>query len=86
MDLKEQRTFIRELRDAAEKMNREDLNDFRMFQKRDKDDEELDLLSQRRLEELHGKYVVRKSPKDIDSLLKKYARQVKDFGPDRPDG
>jgi len=85
MNRKEQRTLLAELRDAMDKMSREELDDFRMFRERDKDDEDLDLISQRRLEQLHTKYAVKKSPKDIDALLKKYSRQVDDFGPDRSD-
>ena len=85
MNRKEQRTLLGELRDVMDKMSREDVDDFRMFLKREKDDEELDLIAQRRLEQLHGKYVVKKSLKDIDALLRKYSRQADDFGPDRSD-
>jgi hypothetical protein len=48
-----------------------------MFVKRDKDDEELDSLSFRKLEEMHKRYVVRKTKKDIEEMLKKYSADLK---------
>ena len=56
----EQHEMIIELREYARKMNRYDQEDFEMFAKRDKDDEDLDTLSQKRLMQLHDLYVVRK--------------------------
>ena len=43
--------------DYLHKMQGSDLDDFEMMRKRDRDDEELDLLSRRRLTELYIKYV-----------------------------
>ena len=77
----EVKPLLEDLRDFESRMTKEDQFDFQMLQKRDKDDEEFDRLSVRRIEELHKKYVVKKMVKDIDSLLKKYSKQVKDFGP-----
>jgi len=81
MDREDVHTLIQDLREFEAKMQSNDLFDFQMLKKRDLDDEELDRLSRRRLEELHKKYVVRKIVKDIDEMLKKYSQQVKDFGP-----
>jgi hypothetical protein len=81
VDRKDQHRLIVELTEVAGRLSREDSYDLAMFKKRDADDEDLDLPSQRRLEELHGRYVKKSSPTDIDSILKKYSRQVKDFGP-----
>jgi len=53
--------MIVELQEYARKMNRYDQEDFDMYVKRDKDDEDLDTLSQKRLLQLHELYVVRKS-------------------------
>jgi len=77
---KEQDSVISELRDVAAKMSNDDGYDFKMLSKRSADGEELDQLAQRRLGELHRKYVVKGGQKDIDQLLKKYSAQVKDFG------
>lgn len=52
----EQHRMIVELMDFQRKMGRYDLEDFEMFVKRDKDDEDLDLRSQRRLTQLYEKY------------------------------
>lgn len=73
--------LLNDLREFESKMSRDDLYDFQMLQKRQKDNEEFDRLSHRRLEELHKKYVVKKMVKEIDQLLKKYSKQVKEFGP-----
>ena len=83
-------TLLEELKDCESAMTKEDSFDFQMLRKRMQDGEEFDRLATRRAEELHKKYVVKKIVKDIDSLLKKYSKQVKDFGPGKdqepPDG
>lgn len=56
----EQHRMISELKDHVRKMNRYDQQEYEMFAKRDKDDEDLDSLSQKRLMQLHSQYVVRK--------------------------
>jgi len=54
----EQHKMIVELRDYELKMSRNDQEEFDMFVKRDKDDESLDTLSQKRLLQLYDLYVV----------------------------
>jgi hypothetical protein len=56
----EQHAMIVELMDYARKMGRYDQEEFEMYVKRDKDDEDLDGISQRRLVQLHGKYLPQK--------------------------
>jgi hypothetical protein len=56
----EQHAMIVELMDFERKMGREDQELFRMFVKRDKDDEDLDLISGKKLAAMHEHYVVRK--------------------------
>ncbi len=53
----EQHRMIVELMDYAPKMKRYDQEDFAMFVKRDKDDEDLDLMSQKKLMSLYAQYV-----------------------------
>jgi hypothetical protein len=53
----EQKSMIRDLKDYVWKMSRYDNEEFQMFVKRDKDDEDLDTLSQRRLQELYDTYI-----------------------------
>jgi hypothetical protein len=52
--------MILELRDVVHTMTRDEEETFSMFVKRDKDDEDLDVISQKQLEAMYGKYVVRK--------------------------
>jgi hypothetical protein len=52
----EQRKLIEALKYKAGKMLSKDKYDYEMFVKRDKDDEDLDSLSMRRLRELLEKY------------------------------
>ena len=60
----EQHKLIDELRDLARYMKGRDAFDFEMFVKRDKDDEDLDELSQQRLESLYETYrKMRSKPK-----------------------
>jgi len=53
----EQHTMIETLREYANKMKGRDLDEYEMMRKRDRDDEELDDLSRRRLMDLYVKYV-----------------------------
>lgn len=75
MTRSEQHQLIQRLRDFSSLMKGKDLYDYEMFLKRDRDDEDLDALSVRRLEELHERYVPKKTKKDLDALLKKYASE-----------
>jgi hypothetical protein len=70
MRIIEQHKLIRELKDYLPKMTSSDRYDFEMFQKRDKDDEELDALSTAKLEAMQKGYIVRKTKQDIDALFK----------------
>jgi hypothetical protein len=56
----EQHKMIVELRDYSRKMSRYDQEDFDMFVRRDKDDEDLDTLSQKRLTQMYDLYFIRK--------------------------
>lgn len=71
MKIIEQHKLTNELKEHVAKMSSEDRFDFEMFQKRDKDDEELDQLAYAKLEALHRKYVVKKTRKDVEELFKK---------------
>jgi hypothetical protein len=53
----DQHQMIMELMDYSRKMKRSDQEDFDMFVKRDKDDEDLDLISSKRLRQLYELYV-----------------------------
>jgi hypothetical protein len=57
----EQHKMIVELMDRARSMKRYDQEDFEMFVKRDKDDEDLDIVAQKRLQALYDTYMTRKS-------------------------
>ncbi len=56
----EQHRMIVELRDYVFRMKGKDYYDFEMFIKRDKDDEDLDEISKKRLMELYEKYYRKK--------------------------
>jgi hypothetical protein len=59
----EQHRMIQELLDYARRISGRDKYDFDMFVRRDKDDEDLDTISQKRLKELYEKYAKRKETK-----------------------
>ncbi len=63
----EQRKIILELRDYEQKMTRSEQEEFRMFVKRDKDDEDLDALSKKKLEALYTIYIVNRPRKAVKS-------------------
>jgi hypothetical protein len=60
----EQKNVIRELREYERKMNRAEQEEFTMWIKRDKDDEDLDDITKKKLMQLYEEYVVNK-PKEI---------------------
>ncbi|MGA9120092.1 MAG: hypothetical protein WB699_12080 [Bacteroidota bacterium] len=53
----DQHKMILELMDYARKMKRHDQEEFEMYVKRDKDDEDLDIRSRQRLKDLYDAYV-----------------------------
>ncbi|HUI64974.1 MAG TPA: hypothetical protein VL126_09025 [Bacteroidota bacterium] len=57
MTHEEQHKLIVELMDYSRKMKRYDQEDFAMFVKRDKDDEDLDSISQKKLTRLYEQYI-----------------------------
>ena len=60
MTTAEQRRMIEELSDYVRKMKRDDQEKFDMFMKRNKDDEDLDVLSQKCLQQMYDVYITRK--------------------------
>lgn len=71
MNTIEQRKKTDELKDFQSKMERVEVELFDMICKRIKDDEDLDRLTQEKLDNLHKRYVVRKSKQDAEELWKK---------------
>lgn len=71
MQIVEQKKMIQELKYYKNKMSRDDLYNFEMYEKRTKDDEDLDRLSFERLKEIYARYVKKKSKSDFDHLFKK---------------
>jgi len=53
----EQHRMILELKDFVRRMTRDEEETFAMYEKRDKDDEDLDVVSQKRLETMYRKYL-----------------------------
>ncbi|MBI3579086.1 MAG: hypothetical protein HY089_06730 [Ignavibacteriales bacterium] len=72
----EQKKIIEELKGYVARMDRKERYDFEMMLKRTRDDEELDTLTVRKLEELQKKYIVKKTKQDIEALLKKYSADL----------
>ncbi len=60
MSIVEQKKMIEALRYKTSKMAPKDKYDYEMYAKRDKDDEDLDLLSMKRLREIFEKYSIKK--------------------------
>jgi hypothetical protein len=62
----EQKKIIQALKCVIKKMSFEERQIFDMMVKRDKDDEDLDVLTQRKLDQLHAKYLPKKSKSEIE--------------------
>ena len=71
MTYTEQQERISELKYLTRLMGRDDLALFEMYEKRNTDDEDLDTLSQKRLEEMFVKYSAMKSKPKIKNPFEK---------------
>lgn len=58
MTHEEQKKMIEELRDYTHRMSRTEEEAFQMYVKRKKDDEDLDMISQKKLTDMYERYVV----------------------------
>jgi hypothetical protein len=71
MNYRDQKKYIDALKRYENKMNSREREDFKMFVKRQKDDEEFDTISLKRLSDLYQKYYVNRPKKSWDDLSKK---------------
>lgn len=80
MTRSEQKSRIQDLRYYSRMMSRDDLEVFEGLLKREKDDEDLDGLSEQKLMELHVRYMPKKTKKEVEELWKKLTSKR---GPDQ---
>ncbi len=71
MNYRDQKKYIDALKRYENKMNSKEREDFKMFIKRQKDDEEFDTISLKKLADLYQKYYVNRPKKSLDDLFKK---------------
>ncbi len=73
MSYREQQKFLEELKKYERNFDRKELEEYKMFLKRQKDDEDFDSVSMSRLKELFDKYHVPVDKSKFDSFFKKKA-------------
>ena len=71
MNYRDQKKHIDALKRYENKMDNKEQEEFKMFIKRQKDDEDLDTISLSKLSDLYQKYYVNRPKKSLDSLFKK---------------
>lgn len=72
MSYRDQKKYFEELKRFENKFSSSDKKEYDMFLKRHKDDEDLDSLSFRKLQEFHTKYYINRERKPfIDPFAKK---------------
>ena len=71
MSLRDQQKYIDTLKKFERKMDPKESEEFKMFLKRHKDDEDFDSVSFKRLKELYDKYNVTVDKSKYDSFFKK---------------
>ena len=71
MNYRDQKKQIDALKRYENKMDYKEREDFKLFVKRQKDDEDLDTISLAKLSVLYVKYYVNRPKKSLDSLFKK---------------
>lgn len=71
MGIREQQKYLDYLKRCEKKFTAKELEEYKMFVKRHKDDEDFDSVSMRRLKELYDKYYEKKDISKLDELFKK---------------
>ncbi|VAX19749.1 hypothetical protein MNBD_IGNAVI01-2077 [hydrothermal vent metagenome] len=71
MNYRDQKKYIDALKRYENKMDSREREDFKMFVKRQKDEEEFDTVSLKTLSDLYGKYYLNRPKKSWDDLFKK---------------
>ena len=71
MSYREQRKYLETLKKYERNFTREELEEYKMFIKRQKDDEDFDSVSMKRLKELHDKYYKPADLSKYDNFFKK---------------
>ena len=71
MDFREQKKYLAGLKKFEWKFTAKEQYDYKMFMKRDKDEEDFDTLSLANLKALYDKYTANKEKKNFDHFFKK---------------
>jgi hypothetical protein len=71
MSYRDQKKYLEELKKYERNFTRSESDEFKMFIKMDKDEEEFDSVSLRRLKELRDKYYKPADRSKLDALFKK---------------
>ncbi len=71
MSFRDQKKYIDALKRYERKMDGRERDDFKMYLKRHKDEEDLDKLSMERLHSLYEKYHLNREKKNFDHFFKK---------------
>jgi len=71
MSFKDQQKYLDELRKYEKKLNRDELEEYKMYLKMHKDEEDFDSVSLQRLQELYEKYYEPIDKHKYDSFFRK---------------
>ncbi|RPI70568.1 MAG: hypothetical protein EHM47_11880 [Ignavibacteriales bacterium] len=71
MSYREQQKFIEALKRFERSFDGKEAEEYKMFLKRQKDDEDFDSISMKKLKELHDKYIKPVDKSKYDSFFKK---------------
>lgn len=73
MSFRDQKKYIETLKRYEKKMDKKELEEYKMFVKRQKDDEDFDKISLKKLTDLYQKYYLNREKKNFDHIFKKPA-------------
>lgn len=68
---RDQKKYLEALKKYERKFTRQEYDEYKLFVKRDKDEEEFDSIAMKRLRELHDKYYQKADPSKYDKFFKK---------------
>ena len=71
MYFRDQKKYLEAIKRFESKFDQKELEEYKIFLKRDRDEEEFDTVSMKRLKEIHDKYFVAPDRSKLDALFKK---------------
>jgi hypothetical protein len=71
MSFRDQKKYLEALKKYENRLDWKEIEEYKIFLKRDKDEEEFDTVSMKRLKDIHDKYFVAPDRSKLEALFRK---------------